>query len=351
MEKNTKKIIEEYVNGSQMHPLFIHGDAQSILKSIPDESVNCVITSPPYWLQREYENGGIGQEKNKEDYINNLLKIFIQIKRIIKNDGSFWLNINDTYYKKSLSGIPWRIAIAMMDEQGWILRNDVIWNKLKGGMDSSRDRLNNIHENIFHFVKKEKYFYNIDAIRTTSRKSYIKNGTVVSATGVTGVSYKRRIELSTSLTDDEKNLAFAALDDVLLEVASNKISDFRMVIRGQHRITHSDKVNVSGRARELQNKGFYFLKYHPKGSKPSDVWEIPPEDAQKRGAHFAPYPEDICKIPIMATCPKDGVVLDPFVGTGTTTSVAYKLGYRSIGIDLSENYLTIAEQRIDKYIP
>lgn len=348
MKKNAKKMIEEYINGTQKHPLFVQGDALSVLKSMPDESVNCVITSPPYWLQREYENGGLGQEKKKEDYINNLLQIFSQVKRILTSDGSFWLNINDTYYKKSLAGIPWRIAIAMMDEQNWVLRNDVIWNKLKGGMDSSRDRLNNLHENIFHFVKGGKYYYNIDAIRTTSRKSYIKNGAVVSATGVTGVNYRRRIELSTALSDEEKKIAFGALDSVLLEIANNKISDFRMVIRGQHRTTHSDRVKISGRARELQEKGFYFLKYHPKGSKPSDVWEIPPEDAHKRGAHFAPYPEEICMIPILATCPEGGIVLDPFVGTGTTTTVANRLGFRSIGIDLSEHYLKIAEKRIEK---
>lgn len=341
-------MIEEYIDDTQTHPLFVQGDALAVLKSIPDESINCVITSPPYWLQREYENGGLGQEKKKEDYINSLLQIFVQVKRILTRDGSFWLNINDTYYKKSLAGIPWRIAIAMMDEQKWVLRNDVIWNKLKGGMDSSQDRLNNLHENIFHFVKEAKYYYNIDAIRTTSRKSYIKNGAVVSATGVTGVNYKRRIELSTSLSDEEKINAFDALDKVLLEIADNKISDFRMVIRGQHRITHSDRVKISGRARELQEKGFYFLKYHPKGSKPSDVWEIPPEDAHKRGAHFAPYPEEICMIPILATCPQNGIVLDPFVGTGTTTTVANKLGFRSIGIDLSEHYLKIAEKRIEK---
>ena len=213
-------------------------------------------------------------------------------------------------------------------------------------MDSSKDRLNNIHENIFHFVKNAKYYYNIDAIRTTSRKASIKNGAVVSATGITGVNYKRRIELSTTLSDEEKNLAFTALENILEEIAKNKISDFRMVIRGQHRITHSDSEKISGRARELRDKGFYFLKYHPKGSKPSDVWEIPPEDAQKRGAHFAPYPEEVCIIPILSTCPPNGIVLDPFVGTGTTTAVACKLGYRSIGIDISKSYLNIAEKRV-----
>lgn len=341
-----KMSIAEYIDGKDTYPMFIQGDSLSVLRTIPDESINCIITSPPYWLKREYANGGLGQEIKKEDYIRGLLDVISELKRVLKKDGSFWLNINDTYYKKSLSGIPWRLAISMMDEQGWILRNEVIWNKLKGGMDSSKDRLSNVHENVFHFVRESKYYYNIDAIRTTSRTSHVKNGVVVSATGVTGSNYKRKIELSTSLTEVEKCSAKKALDQVLIEVAENKISDFRMVIRGQHRSTHSDRVKISGRARELHDKGFYFLKYHPNGSKPSDVWDIPPEDSHKRGAHFAPFPEELCVLPILATCPPGGVVLDPFVGSGTTSSVAYKLGIKSIGIDLSGQYLDLAKDRI-----
>ncbi len=102
-----------------------------------------------------------------------------------------------------------------------------------------------------------------------------------------------------------------------------------MIIRGQQRTTHSDSERVSGRARELQGEGFYFLKYHPNGSKLSDVWDILPEDTQKRKGHFAAYPEDLCKIPILTTCPSDGIVLDPFCGTGTTNYVAFCLGTAS----------------------
>ena len=122
-------------------------------------------------------------------------------------------------------------------------------------------------------------------------------------------------------------------------------SNFRMIIRGQQRTTHSNSENVSGRAKELKEKGFYFLIYHPNGSKPSDVWDILPEDTQKREDHFAPYPEDLCKIPILATCPQQGVVLDPFCGTGTTMFVAQMLGRKSVGIDISDEYLQIAENR------
>lgn len=340
--------MSSYLNGSDINPLLVEGDCLDILKQMPDESINCVITSPPYWLQREYDNGGIGREGCANAYILSLLEITSEIKRVLTKNGSFWLNLNDTYFGKSLSAIPWRIAISMIDEQRWILRNSIIWNKMKGGMDSSSDRLSNVHENIFHFVKSDKYFYDLDAIRTKPRKAIVKDGSVISATGVSGVKYKRRIELSTSLSDEEKVNAFRALEETLKSISEGKLSDFRMVIRGHHRSTHSDNAKVSGRARELRDKGFYFLKYNPKGSKPNDVWEITPEDAQKRGAHFAPFPEDLCIIPILSTCPKEGVVMDPFIGTGTSCSVAYELGRKSIGIDIASAYLKLAASRIKK---
>jgi site-specific DNA-methyltransferase (adenine-specific) len=171
------------------------------------------------------------------------------------------------------------------------------------------------------------------------------NGAVVSATGVSGVRYKRQIELSTELSAEEKKSAFAALDAILEEIIEGKLADFRMIIRGQQRTTHSDSERVSGRARELRERGYYFLKYHPNGSKPRDVWDILPEDTQKRESHFAPYPADLCKIPIAATCPENGVVLDPFCGTGTTNLVAFQLGRKSIGIDIAEEYIKMAEDR------
>ena len=103
------------------------------------------------------------------------------------------------------------------------------------------------------------------------------------------------------------------LEMILEQVKSGEVSDFRMVINGSQRTTHSDSERVSGRARELHEKGFYFLKYNPKGSKPADIWDIIPEDTQGRQSHFAPYPEDLCRTPIILTCPQDGIVLDPFV--------------------------------------
>lgn len=132
---------------------------------------------------------------------------------------------------------------------------------------------------------------------------------------------------------------------MLAGVESGRIADFRMIIRRQQRSTHSESESVSGRAKELARNGFYFLKYHPNGSKPGDVWEIMPEDTQGRDGHFAPYPQDLCRIPILASCPPGGVVLDPFCGTGTTPLVAHQLARKSVGIDVSERYIAAARER------
>jgi len=340
------KEFERYLNSCSFEPLFFCGDALEILRELPDESIDCCITSPPYWGKRKYATEGIGLEKNYLDYIKNLAVIFRELKRVLKSTGSFWLNIGDSYKNKHLLGIPWRMAFELTDNQGWILRNEIIWNKVKGGPDNAKDKLGNVHEHIFHFVKKAKgYYYDVDAIRAKPSKAKVVNGAVVSATGVSGIRYKRQIELSTSLTPQEKKNALAALDSILNEIREGKIADFRMIIRGQQRTTHSDSELVSGRAKELKEKGFYFLRYHPKGSKPRDVWDILPEDTQKRKLHYAPYPQDLCKIPILATCPPNGVVLDPFCGTGTTNVVSKKLNRKSIGIDLSAEYITLAKER------
>jgi DNA modification methylase len=334
-----------YLECNELQPLFLCGDSYEILCDFPAESIDFCMTSPPYWSQREYQNGGIGLEISRDQYITNLLKIFSEIKRVLKPSGSFWLNLGDTYQNKGLAGMPWRIALAMIDSQNWILRNDVIWNKIKGP-DNSKDKLRNIHEYIFHFVKHPKnFYYDVDSIRSKPREAQVRNGTVVSATGVSGVRYKRQIELSTSLTDTEKQAAFLALNETLEKVVNGEISDFRMVIRNQQRTTHSNSEKVSGRAKELIQKGFYILKYHPNGSKPSDVWDILPEDTMKRGEHYACYPEDLCKIPMLATCPPDGIVLDPFCGTGTTNFVAAQFARKSVGIDLSQSYLDYATRR------
>lgn len=334
-----------YVHAGRLQPLLLLGDAREVLSQLPTAEVDFAMTSPPYWGKREYESGGIGLEADYRQFVRRLADIFLELKRVLRPEGSFWLNMGDTYQDKGLVGVPWRVAFELTDRQGWILRNSVIWNKVKSGMDNTKDRLGNVHELVFHLVKQPKYYYNADAIRAKPREARIVNGAVVSATGVSGVRYKRQIELSTALDENEKSAAFKALEAMLAEVAAGRIADFRMIIRGQQRATHSDRERVSGRAKELHDKGFYFLRYHPNGSKPSDVWDIMPEDTQHRSTHFAPYPVDLCRIPILATCPPDGIVLDPFCGTGTTLLAARNLGRKSVGIDVSRHYLHVTQKR------
>lgn len=340
-----KEIIEYIDNKNDTLPLFIKGDSYDILKSFPDECIDCIVTSPPYWGMRQYENGGIGLETDYHKYIDNLIKIIMELKRVLKKSGSFWLNIGDSYKDKQLLGIPWRIALLMMDD-GWILRNDIIWYKHKGGMCSSKDRFGNVFEDFFFFVKDTKYYFDANSIRSNPRTTIVKNGVVISSTGVSGIKYKRQIEMSTSLTESEKHNAINDLKIVLDKIQNGEISDFRMIIRNQQRTTHSNSTEISGRAKELRDKGYYFLFYNPNGTMPNNVWDILPEDTQNRRSHFAPYPEELCVIPIKSTCPENGVVLDPFSGTGTTMKVAYELGRKSIGIDISEEYNRQARSRI-----
>lgn len=344
--------LNDYLNNAKLlSPCLVVGDSLKVLSQLPNDSIDCVITSPPYYMKRQYLGGGIGLESTYQEYIDNLLKIIKEIHRVLKPTGSFWLNIGDSYKNKQLLNIPHRIAIRMQDEQNWILRNTVVWDKLKGAMSQSKDSLGCEYEPMFHFVKKKNgYYYDADSVRKKPRKAHVENGAVVSATGVSGVRYRRKIELSTELTQEQKESAFMALDNVLERIKNGELSDFRMVIKGgNQRVTNGDTANLSGRAKELQEKGFYFLFYNPNGSMISDVWQIIPEDTQGRKLHFAPFPEDLVKTPIVLTCPKDGIVLDPFAGTGTTCYVAAQLQRKSIGIDMAKEYLELAEDRCAEY--
>lgn len=344
--------VNDYIlNSTLIEPCFVQGDSLNVLSRLPNACIDCVATSPPYYMKRQYLGGGIGLESTYIEYIDNLLSIIHEIYRVLKPTGSFWLNIGDSYQNKQLLNIPHRVAIKMQDDQKWILRNTVIWDKMKGAMSQSKDSLGCEYEPIFHFVKKKTgYYYDADAVRRKPRSARVENGAVVSATGVSGVRYRRKIELSTEFTEEQRQNAYKALDDTLERIKKGELADFRMVIKGANqRVTNGDTANLSGRAKELQEKGFYFLFYNPNGSMISDVWQITPEDTQGRKLHFAPFPEDLVKTPIILTCPPNGIVLDPFVGTGTTSYVAAKLKRKSVGIDMSKEYLELAEHRCSEF--
>lgn len=329
---------------------FFLGDSLSVLKEMESESVDCIITSPPYWGMRAYDNEEsefeIGNEPDFILYVKALTEVFTEAKRVLKKKGSLWLNLGDKYVDKKLLGMPWRIALSLMDS-GWILRNDVIWHQLKG-TQSCKDRLRDSYEHIFHFVKSKKYYYDADSIRIKpSKLPTISENSTTSSTGVSGKKYRKIIRESNELTEQEKINAEKALDEVLAEIRMGLVNDFRMTIRGAQRAWHSDNTKISGRAKELVNRGYYIMRISSKGHLPSDVWDIVPEDTWRTDCHCAVYPEELLRIPISATTPKNGIVLDPFSGTGTTVAAALKLGRRGVGIELSPEYLRISQQRIN----
>ena len=338
------------INGDALFAL-VEGDANCILDTFPDGSIDCVITSPPYWNLREYavsteaDSTSIGSEPTFAEYLNKLKFIFGKVHRVLKDKGSLWLNLGDKYHNKRLLGMPWRVAIALQDE-GWILRNEIIWNQCKGSI-SGKDRLRMNRESIFHFVKQPKYYYNWRSILIPPDKqpSY-RNGQLLSATGVSGRKYRQQIENSTVLNEVERHEALLALDQTIEQIRNGEIVDFRMTIRGQQRVLHGDSSRFSGRAKELEQRGFYVLKSLAAGYLPSDIWTIVPEDEWRTDSHCAVFPIDLLEIPIKATCPRDGIVLDPFVGTGSAVVAGLQFGCRAIGIDISEEYLDIAHRRI-----
>ena len=327
-------------------PVLIEGRTRDALAALPDAVVDAAMTSPPYWAVRRYHGEStLGEERTPDEFVENLVEELRDLPRVLKPTGSFWLNIGDTYRDKNLVGIPWRVAFRLQEE-GWILRNAVVWDKVKGNPDNAKDKLRNMHEFVFHFVRVKGYFYDADAIRNPPAPPRIEKGRVVTATGVSGINYRRQIERSTALSLEEKAEALNALDTTLNKIRHGELSDFRMIIRGQQRTTHSDSEAVSGRATEINKRGYAILPYHPNGSKPGDVWHIIPEDDWRTDTHAAVFPKDLCRMPMLATCPEDGVFLDPFAGTGTALAVALETGRRAVGIDYSAEYLDVAAERL-----
>ncbi len=353
IDMTNQQIINKVLRKNQINGL-LTGNCEEILTEIPDKSIDCVITSPPYWQMRKYHTNGnnsnlmIGEEKTPEEYAKKLAAIFREIKRILKSDGSVWLNLGDKYHNKNLMGMPWRVALAMQ-EDGWILRNDVIWHQLRG-TQSAKDRLRDVHEHVFHFVKNKKYYYDADQIRVKPKTLPKINGKeVVSITGVSGKKYRRQILGSNELNDQERAEALRALDNTLERIRDGELVDFRMTIRGEQRTFHSDNLEISGRAKELKTKGFYITASNAKGPLPTNIWNIVPEDEWRKDVHCAVFPTKLLELPIKATSRVGSVILDPFMGTGSTLVAANELNRQGLGIELSEEYVEIARNRLNTF--
>ena len=308
------------------------GDARTVLSGLPAASVDCAITSPPYWRQMDYGVAGqLGMEDTVDGYVTNLVAVFDEVRRVLKPAGTCWLNLGDAYLSgrrrsradirtsgrrpatslqegsgcglvaKNLAGIPWRVALALQG-RGWILRSEIIWYKPNAIPESVKDRPARRHEHLFLLTRSPRYFFDQDPIR----EPY---------TGGRSVSRRRHR-------------------------TANK----------PHTITTTwpPPAGVHGRAEPFGQPSDANLPLgaagHPTGRSPGTMWSLPTRPSHRR--HYAAFPIDIPLRCIAAGCPPGGLVLDPFSGSGTTILAARQLDRPAIGIDLNEAFHRIAEERL-----
>lgn len=291
------------------------GDNLFHLTNIPDNSVDMCVTSPPYYNLRDYKNSGqIGAENTVKDFVENLCKVFDEIHRILKPTGSCWVNIGDTYDKKRLLQVPSRFEIAMCD-RGWHLRNEIIWSKPNPQPISSKDRFWGNHEKFFWFVKDvKKYYFNRDAILVPQAE----------------ISIRRMF----SKNNMDKRKDFNASDKEGFAISSNS--------QDKHYARMREEMGI--------DKEFNYEELIKSGKCPTrpefDTWNVP--SVTYKGAHFAVYPPELIEKPILSCCPEQGIVIDPFMGSGTTGEVAKLNNRRYIGLELNPEYAILANERISK---
>lgn len=324
------------------------GDCLRVLQDLPDESVDCCVTSPPYYGLRTYHSGDgeIGQESSPPEYVTSLKMCFREVRRVLRPTGTLWLNLGDTYNgdklgntektknrrvaednaelnkhryallpDKSLLGIPWRVAFALQ-EDGWVLRSDIIWAKPNPMPTSAVDRCSSSHEYIFMFSKTPSgYFFDYEAIEEPGVE-------ILSRPAPKDAGY-RHLFYGEERAEEE-----------LLKHLEEKGRKTLNTEKGQCPHT-MHKRRGAGIPRP-----FYEMRRR------RDVWSIP---VSFNGLnHFATFPEELARLCVVAGCPKDGLVLDPFSGAGTTGVVALKNHRRYLGIELNPKYVALSRERIDR---
>ena len=282
------------------------GNCLDHLEFMPDNSVNCCVTSPPYFGLRDYGvDGQIGLEQTPEEYVTKMVEVFREVRRVLRDDGTLWLNLGDSYGKgKQLLGIPWMVAFALQAD-GWYLRQDIIWSKSNPMPESVRDRCTKSHEYIFLLSKSQRYYYNNDAIREPH----------------TG------------------------------EAAKAVAVGFKEV--GQRGINSSVRRGLTdGQSTQFSKKGHsgYFgadgkCLLNPLGKNKRSVWNVPTQSV--KGAHFATFPPALIEPCILAGCPAGGTVLDIFGGSGTTAGVAVAHGRDAIICELNPEYGQLVPERVE----
>lgn len=329
--------------------MIIIGDAKTELSKLPDQSVNCCVTSPPYFGLRDYGHPGqIGLEETPEQFVNNLVEIFREVSRVLRDDGTLWLNLGDSYATgtkasrqpgnksfgentakaqqidrigtpeglktKDLIGIPWKVAFALQTD-GWYLRQDIIWAKPNPMPESVKDRCTKAHEYIFLLSKSAKYYFDHEAIKEPvcsdkGNANSFRGGCYVNGNIDNATLGKRTVSGNTKKRPSVKRGGFNGKTESMAATGQNA---FRAVT-------------------DTRNK--------------RSVWTV--STKPYKCAHFATFPPDLIKPCILAGCPPGGIVLDPFGGSGTVGAVAKENGRDFILIELNPEYKPLIDKRLSK---
>lgn len=314
-----------------------NGDCRTVLKELAHESIQCVVTSPPYWGLRDYGHADqIGQEETPDAYVETMRQVFAEVWRVLRDDGTLWLNLGDSYNgymanqrgtgleterqqsrkyvepgfglrdktlkNKDLAGIPWRVALALR-EDGWYLRQDIIWHKPNPMPESVTDRCTKSHEYIFLLTKSPRYYYDQGAIKEPIKQ-----------TSVARLAQNVEAQEGSDRVPGKTNGKMKAV-----KFGGNKQCP-------DTRLQSGNEWNPSG---DLANK--------------KSVWTVPTTGFD--GAHFATFPPDLIKPCILAGTKPGDVVLDPFGGSGTTGMVALELGRRAVLVELNPEYTKLCDER------
>ena len=339
----------------------LNGDCRDVLATLPDESVNCVVTSPPYFGLRDYGvDGQIGLEPTPAAFVAELVAVFREVRRVLRDDGTLWLNLGDSYAgswgaqsrgeapgaasklsggqvyaapktthtgrvkhtpglkPKDLMGVPWRVAFALQDD-GWYLRQDIIWAKPNPMPESVQDRCTKSHEYVFLLSKSARYHYDADAIAEP-----------VTASTVARLAQDVEAQEGSSRVPGKTNGTMKAVGRAAGNKSHKYVDQYEAEASEQHR-TKAGLMKVADVAYDTRNA--------------RSVWNIATQPFSE--AHFATFPPELAERCIKAGCPQGGTVLDPFGGAGTTGLVADRLQRNAILIELNPDYAAMAKRRIE----
>ncbi|MFX0072916.1 MAG: DNA-methyltransferase [Candidatus Hermodarchaeota archaeon] len=331
---NDNQIPLDFINN------IIQGDNIDLIKKIPDNSINCIITSPPYYQQRDYGLGW-GTDETIIEYINKLIKLFEQCIRVLKKDGHILYNLGDKYIKSNLGLIPYRFAIKVKEVfPELILINNVTWVKKNPTPRQFKRRLVSATEPFFDFVKTKKYYYNREAFLMDKERNKKNHKIVVSPDK--GKHYINLIKESEILTDKQKENALKDIDMMLNEMAEGEITDFRMKIKGIHKAAYGG--HEGGRKTQIEQNGYTMIRMYGKKMKKDAV--IFPKETVSFSKHPAMYPKDLIKEFLLLLSREGDIILDPYMGSGTTALACKETNRKFIGFEINPEYCKEARKRL-----